>query len=88
MELVRKRFTLHAKTIKAVINNAKQKGAESFLLFGDYIRDTPTLNEVIDTIRALPTRAAILGNGDIGVIYLDQTKADHWFKYHKPKYVF
>jgi len=47
------------------------------LLLGDYIRDTPTLNEVVDTIRALPNCTAILGNGDIGVISLDNTKPEH-----------
>lgn len=62
---------------KDVINDAKAKGAEAFLLLGDYIRDTPTLNEVVDTIRSLPNCTAILGNGDIGVISLDKTKPDH-----------
>lgn len=62
---------------KAVIDDAMAKGAEAFLLLGDYIRDTPTLNEVIDTIRALPNCTAILGNGDIGVVSLDKTKPEH-----------
>ncbi len=59
---------------KAVIDDAKTKGAEAFLLLGDYIRDTPTLNEVVELIRNLPNCTAILGNGDIGVISLDKTK--------------
>ena len=63
--------------LKAVIDDAKAKGAEAFLLLGDYIRDTPTLNEVVDTIRALPNCTAILGNGDIGVISLDITKPEY-----------
>ena len=33
--------------LKAVTYDAKAKGAEAFLLLGDYIRDTPTLNEVV-----------------------------------------
>ena len=33
--------------LKAVIDDAKAKGVEAFLLLGDYIRDTPTLNEVV-----------------------------------------
>lgn len=61
---------------RAVIEDAKAKGAEGFLLLGDYIRDTPTLNEVVDTIRGLPSCTAILGNGDIGVISLDKTKPE------------
>ncbi|MDD4495678.1 MAG: methyltransferase domain-containing protein [Eubacteriales bacterium] len=61
---------------RAVIEDAKAKSAEAFLLLGDYIRDTPTLNEVVDTIRALPNCTAILGNGDIGVISLDNTKPE------------
>ena len=60
--------------LKAVVSDTKAKGAEAFLLLGDYIRDTPTLNEVVDTIRTLPNCTAILGNGDIGVISLDKTK--------------
>lgn len=63
--------------LKAVIGDAMAKGAEAFLLLGDYIRDTPTLNEVIDTIRTLPNCTAILGNGDIGVISLDKTKPEY-----------
>lgn len=63
--------------LKAVIDDAKAKGAEAFLLLGDYIRDTPTLNEVVETIRALPNCTAILGNGDIGVISLDKSKPEH-----------
>lgn len=51
--------------LKAVVSDAKTKGAEAFLLLGDYIRDTPTPNEVVDTIRNLPNCTAILGNGDI-----------------------
>lgn len=63
--------------LKAVVVDAMAKGAEAFLLLGDYIRDTPTLNEVVDTIRSLPNCTAILGNGDIGVISLDKTKPEH-----------
>ena len=63
--------------LKAVVSDAKAKGAEAFLLLGDYIRDTPTLNEVVDTIRTLPNCTAILGNGDIGVISLDKTKPEY-----------
>ncbi len=63
--------------LKAVISDAKEKGAEAFLLLGDYIRDTPTLNEVVDLICSLPNCTAILGNGDIGVISLDKTKPEH-----------
>lgn len=63
--------------LKAVIDDATAKGAEAFLLLGDYIRDTPTLNEVVDLIRTLPNCTAILGNGDIGVISLDKTKPDY-----------
>lgn len=62
---------------KAVIDDAMAKGAEAFLLLGDYIRDTPTLNEVVDTIRTLPNCTAILGNGDIGVVSLDKTKPEY-----------
>jgi predicted phosphodiesterase/SAM-dependent methyltransferase len=62
---------------KAVVDDAGAKGAQAFLLLGDYIRDTPTLNEVVDTIRTLPNCTAILGNGDIGVISLDKTKPEH-----------
>lgn len=60
--------------LKAVLNDAEANGAEGYLLLGDYIRDTPALNDVIDTIRALPNCTAVLGNGDIGVIALDETK--------------
>ncbi|NLB43206.1 MAG: metallophosphoesterase family protein [Clostridiales bacterium] len=62
--------------LRSVIDDAKAKGADAFLLLGDYIRDTPTLNEVVDTIRALPNCTAILGNGDIGIISLDKTKPE------------
>jgi predicted phosphodiesterase len=63
--------------LKAVVDDAMAKGAEVFLLLGDYIRDTPTLDEVVDTIRTLPNCTAILGNGDIGVISLGKTKPEH-----------
>ena len=73
--------------LKAVIDDAKAKGAEAFLLLGDYIRDTPTLNEVVDTIRALPNCMTILGNGDIGVISLDKTKpANCEFEQMRPNF--
>ena len=62
--------------LQAVIADAIDRGAESFLLLGDYIRDTPNLNEVVDTIRNLPNCTAILGNGDIGIVSLDDTKPD------------
>lgn len=61
---------------KAVVDDAMAKGAAAFLLLGDYIRDTPTLNEVIDIIRTLPNCTAILGNGDIGVISFDNTNSE------------
>ncbi len=59
---------------KAVVQAAQAQGAEGFLLLGDYIRDTPTLNEVIALMRSLPACTAILGNGDLGVLALDETK--------------
>ncbi|NLE12324.1 MAG: metallophosphoesterase family protein [Clostridiales bacterium] len=62
---------------KAVIDDAAAKGAEAFLLLGDYFRDTSKINEVIDRIRSLPGCTAVLGNGDIGVISLDKTKPEH-----------
>lgn len=62
--------------LQAVIADAKAKGAEAYLLLGDYIRDTPNLNEVVDMIRSLPNCTAIAGNGDAGVLSLDETKPD------------
>jgi len=62
--------------LEAVISDAKTKGANSFLLLGDYIRDTPKNNEVVDSIRNLPNCTAILGNGDKGVLSLDETKPE------------
>jgi predicted phosphodiesterase len=62
--------------LEACVSDAKAKGAEGFWLLGDYIRDTPYHNEVIDLIRGLPNSAAILGNGDQGVLALDETKPD------------
>jgi len=62
--------------LEAVISDAKMKGAEGFLLLGDYIRDTPNNNEIIEIIRSLPNCTAILGNGDKGVILLDETKPE------------
>ena len=59
---------------KAVLQDAKLKEATAFLLLGDYVRDIPFVNEVADAIRALPNCTAILGNGDIGVISLHETK--------------
>ena len=64
----------NSAALDAVIADAEMRGAEGYLLLGDYIRDTPNLNEVVDTIRALPNCTAILGNGDIGVLALDETK--------------
>lgn len=61
---------------RAVIDDAKARGAEAFLLLGDYLRDTPTLNEVVDAMRTLPNCTAILGNGDIAIINLDKTKPE------------
>ncbi len=62
--------------LQAVVADAKAKGAEAFLLLGDYIRDTPNLNDTADTIRGLPNCTAIAGNGDAGVLSLDETKPD------------
>ena len=59
---------------QAAVADAKANGATVFLLLGDYMRDTPFLNEVVDIIRTLPNCTAILGNGDIGVISLNRTK--------------
>ncbi|MGI6563074.1 MAG: methyltransferase domain-containing protein [Clostridia bacterium] len=61
---------------KAAVDDAKAKGAKAFLLLGDYIRDTPTLNEVVDTMRSLPNLTAILGNGDSGVLAFDKTRPE------------
>lgn len=61
---------------RAVVDDAKLKGAQAFLLLGDYMRDSPFSNEVVDTIRSLPNCTAILGNGDIGVISLNKTRLD------------
>jgi predicted phosphodiesterase len=63
--------------LEAVLDDARANGAEAYLLLGDYIRDTLFLNDVGDAIRGLPNCTAILGNGDIGVISLDDTKPDH-----------
>jgi len=62
--------------LQAVISDAKAKGAEGFLLLGDYIRDTPKSDEVADIIRKLPNCTAIIGNGDKGVLSLDDTKPE------------
>lgn len=62
------------EALRAVVSDAKTKGAEGYLLLGDYIRDAPDINEVAETIRSLPNCAAILGNGDKGVLSLDETK--------------
>ena len=62
--------------LEAVISDAKDKGANGYLLLGDYIRDSPKLNEVVNTIRSLPNCTAILGNGDKGVLALDETKPE------------
>ncbi len=60
--------------LKAVVADARARGARSFLLLGDYIRDTPAANEVLELIQDLPGCTAILGNGDLGVVSLDQTR--------------
>jgi predicted phosphodiesterase len=61
---------------RAVIEDARTMGAEAYLLLGDYLRDTPFLNDVADTIRSLPNLTAILGNGDIRIISLDKTRPE------------
>jgi predicted phosphodiesterase len=61
---------------KAVLGDCKKRNVDAYLLLGDYIRDTPFNNEIVNTIRKLPNCIAILGNGDIGVITLDATKPD------------
>ena len=62
--------------LEAVVSDAKKIGAKGYLLLGDYIRDTPKLNEVVDTIRNLPNCTVILGNGDKGVLSLDETQPE------------
>ena len=62
--------------LEAVISDAKAKGAEGYLLLGDYIRDTPQQNEIVECIRNLPNCTVILGNGDKGVLSLDATKPE------------
>jgi len=64
------------EALRAVVSDAETKGAEAYLLLGDYIRDTPHLNEVVEAIRSLPNCTAILGNGDKGVLALDETKPE------------
>lgn len=63
--------------LKAVVEDAKAKGAVAFLLLGDYVRDTPMHNEVVDLIRTLPNCTAISGNGDIIVISFDDEKPEY-----------
>ena len=63
--------------LEAVLSDAKAKGAQGYLLLGDYIRDTPLQNEIVESIRHLPNCTVILGNGDKGVLSLDDTKPKH-----------
>ena len=62
--------------LEAVVSDAQMKGAEGYLLLGDYLLGALNFNEAADTIRSLPNCTAILGNGDKGVLSLDETKPE------------
>jgi predicted phosphodiesterase len=69
---------------RAVLKDAAAQGAEAYLLLGDYLRDFPFANEIIDAMRKLPDCTAIMGNGDeqicsrIGLdISPDSTTGEH-----------
>lgn len=62
---------------EAVVDDAFSKGAESFLLLGDYLRDTPYVNEIVDKMRELPNCIAIAGNGEKGILSFYNTNSTH-----------
>ena len=55
--------------LKLVLEDAKQRGAEGYLLVGDYSIRAPWFNEVIPALRALPNCRAIRGNEE-GYLHL------------------
>lgn len=48
--------------LQAVLADAEKRGADRYLLLGDYIEDLPWPNEVTETIRALPNAVIVRGN--------------------------
>lgn len=48
--------------LKLVLEDAQKRGAESYLLAGDYSIRAPWFNDVIPTLRSLPNVRAICGN--------------------------
>jgi predicted phosphodiesterase len=60
------------QAFQAVLSDAEGRGAERFLLLGDFIRDFPFPNEVLDAVRALPNCVAVAGNGDRSLVELAQ----------------
>lgn len=60
--------------LKAVLADAEEKGVQGYFLLGDYARDTPYQNDVLDILRNLPNCTAVLGNGDIGIISHGEAK--------------
>jgi predicted phosphodiesterase len=66
---------LHA--LRAVLADAKARGAEGYLLLGDYLRGSGFPDEVCHILRALPNCTAVAGNEDERVAALTRKKAKH-----------
>lgn len=49
----------------AILKDAKEQGAEKFLILGDYFMCMPWANETVELIRSLPNAYVIPGNEDL-----------------------
>jgi len=73
--------------LKAVLADAKAFGVDKYLFLGDYYRDFPWVNEVVETIRGLKNAVAIRGNNEAYLIQRQIEDQAGWvYDNYKPSY--
>jgi len=74
--------------LEAVLADARQQGAGMYLFLGDYYRNLPWGDEVVDVIRGVEPSAVIGGNNE-GYLsgLIGQNRADDW-KYEQLKLIY
>jgi predicted phosphodiesterase len=64
--------------LEAVLRDAEEQGAESFILLGDYCNHLSQTREVLDLLAALPVSARVRGNEDEHTLRLRGQDQNSW----------
>jgi predicted phosphodiesterase len=71
---------IHANisALNAVLNDARENGAEKFIFLGDYIFDLPFSNDVVELLRGLRGAHFIKGNKETYLMKMTRQDQDGW----------